>query len=67
MEGQEIVIATCSGKQTHSEGQRRQCSAAYYTRGPKAESPLSQGPKPVFVKTLCTLSVHVQTRFPQIP
>ena len=36
-------VATRSGKQTHS-GRYRQWSAAYYTGGPKAESPLSQGP-----------------------
>jgi len=28
---------------------------------PKAESPFSQGPQPVFVKTLYILSVHAQT------
>ena len=55
------VVATCSGKQTHSEGQCRQWSAVYYTGEPKAESPLSQGPRPVFVKTLYTLSVLAQT------
>ena len=33
--------------------------------GPKAESPLSQGPRPVFVRTLYTLSVHAQTHFPK--
>ena len=55
------VVATRSRKQTHSEGQCRQWSAVYYTGGPKAESPLSQGSRPVFVKTLYTLSVRVQT------
>ena len=49
------------GKQTHSEGQR----TVYYTGGPKAESPLSQGPRPVFVKTLYTLSVLAQTHLPR--
>ena len=33
--------------------------------GPKAESPLSQGPRPVFVKTLYSLSVLVQTHLPK--
>ena len=61
------VVATCSGKQTHSEGQCREWSAVYYTGGPKAESPLSQGPPPVFVKTLYTLSVHAQTHLPKFP
>ena len=28
------------------------------------ESPLSQGPRPVFVKTLYALSVHAQTHLP---
>ena len=51
------VVATCPGKQTHSEGQCRQQSAVYYTSGPKAESPLNQGPRPTFVKTLYTLTV----------
>ena len=35
--------------------------------GPKAESPLSQGPRPVFVKTLYTLSVCAQTHLPKFP
>ena len=61
------VVATHSGKQPHSEGQRRQWSAAYYTGGPKAESPLSQGPRPVFLKTLYTLSVRAQTHLPKFP
>ena len=47
-----IVVATCSRRQTHSEGQCRQWSAVYYTSGPTAEPPLHQGPRPVFVKTL---------------
>ena len=59
------VAATLSGKQTHSEGQCRQWSAVYYTSRPKAESPLSQGPRPVFVKTLYTLSVLAQTHLPK--
>ena len=60
-----IVVATHSGKQTHSEGQCR-WSAVYNTDGPKAESPLSQGPRPVFVKTLYTLSVHAPSpKFPE--
>ena len=60
-----IVVAMRSGKQTHSEGQCRQWSVIYYTGGPKAESPLSQGPRPVFVKTLYTLSVLSQTHLPK--
>ena len=59
-DGCDIVVASCSRKQTHS-GQCRQWSAIHYTGGPKAESPLSQGPRPVFVETLYTLSVHAQT------
>ena len=59
------AVATRSGKQTHSEGQCRQWSAVYYTGGPKAESPLGQGPQPVFVKTLYTLSVCAQTHLPK--
>ena len=39
----------------------------YYTGEPKAESPLSPGPRPVFVKTLYTLSVRAQIYLPQIP
>ena len=42
-------------------------SGVYYTGGPKAESPLSQGPQPVFVKTLYTLSVRTQTQLPKFP
>ena len=59
------VVATSSGKQIHSEGQCRWWSAVYYTSGPKAQSPLSQGPRPVFVKTLYTLSVRAQTHLPK--
>ena len=51
-----LAVAMCSGKQTHSEGQCREWSAAYYTGGPKADSPVSQGLRPVFVKNLYTLS-----------
>ena len=54
-----------SGKQTHSEGQYREWSAVYYTGRPKAESPLSQGPPPLFVKTLYTLSVRAQIHLPK--
>ena len=60
-----VVVAMRSGKQTHSEGQCREWSAVYYTRGPKAESPLSQGPRQVFVKTLYTLSVLAQAHLPK--
>ena len=59
------IVATYTGKQSHSEEQYRQSSAVYYTGRPKAESPLSQGPRPVFVKTLYTLSVHAQTHLPK--
>ena len=59
------VVAMRSGKQTRSEGQCREWSAVYYTGGPKAESPLSQGPRPVFVETLYTLSVCAQTPLPK--
>ena len=34
--------------------------------GPR-QSPLSQGPRPVFVKTLYTLSVRAQTHLPKFP
>ena len=61
------VVATRSRKQAHSEGQCRQWGAVYYTGGPEAESPLSQGPRPVFVKTLYTLSVRAQTHLPKFP
>ena len=59
------VVATRSGKQTHSEGQCRQWSVVYYTGGPKAESPLSQGPQRVFMITLYTVSVRAQTHLPK--
>ena len=60
-----VVVTTHSGKQTHSEGRCRKWSAVYYTGRPKAESPLSQGPRPVFLKTLYTLSVRAQTHLPK--
>ena len=61
------VVAMRTGKQTHSEEECREWSAIYYTRRPKAESPLSQGPRPVFVKTLDTVSDHAQTHLPKFP
>ena len=60
-----IVVVSRFGKQTHSEWQCRWWSAVYYTGGPKAESPLSQGPRPVFVKSLYTLSVYKLPKFPE--
>ena len=33
--------------------------------GPKTESPLSQGPRLIFVKILYTLSVRAQTHLPK--
>ena len=48
-------------------GQCRQRGAVYYSGGPKAASPLSRGPRPVFVKTLYTLSVSAQTHLPKFP
>ena len=42
-----------------------QWSAVYYTGGPKAESPLSQGPRPAFVKIFYTPCVCVQTHQPK--
>ena len=60
----EGVIAMLSGKQTHSEGQYRWWSAVYYTGRPKAVFPLSQGPRPAFVKIFYTPCVHVQTHHP---
>ena len=62
-----VIVATRPGKQTHSEGQCKYRSAVYYTGRPKAESPLSQGPRPVFVKTLYTLSVLAETHLPKFP
>ena len=61
------VVATRSVKQTHPEGRCREWSAVYHTGRPEAESPLSQGPQPVFVKTFCSLSVRAQTHLPKFP
>ena len=58
------VTATRSRKPTHSEGQCKWWSAVYYTGGPKAESPLSKGPWPAFVKIFYTTGVYVQTHHP---
>ena len=41
--------------------------AVYYMGGPEGESSLSQGPQPVFVETLYTLSVCAQTHLPKFP
>ena len=54
-----LFVATCSGKQTPSEGQCRWGSALYYTGGPEAESPLSQGLRPAFVKVFYTPCARV--------
>ena len=59
-----FVVAKGFGKQTHSEGQRRWCSAVYYTGRPKAVSSLPRTPTS-FVKTLYTLSVLAQTHLPK--
>ena len=40
-----------------------ECSLLH-TMWPKAEYPLSQGPQPVSVKTLYTLSARAQTHLP---
>ena len=62
-----LVVATRSGKRMHSEGQCRQRGAVYYSGGPNTASPLSQGPRPVSVKTLYTLSIRAQTHLPKFP
>ena len=36
-------------------------------RRAEAESPFSQGPRPVFVKILYTISVRAQTHLPKFP
>ena len=51
--------------ETISEGQCRQWSAVYYNAGPKAESPLSQGPRPALVKIFYTPCVRVQSHHPK--
>ena len=58
------AVPTRFGEQTHSEGQCRWWSAVYYTGAPKAESPLSQGPRPAFVKVFYT---HVYVSAPTTP
>ena len=58
------VVAMSFVKQTHS-GQCRQWSAVYYTSRPNPESPLSRRLRPVFVKSLYTLSVCAQTHLPK--
>ena len=60
-----IVIAMCSRKQTHSEGQCRVECSLLHRLAQGRESPLSQGPRPVFVKTLYTLIVRAQTHLPK--
>ena len=55
----ETVVAMRPRKQTYSEGQSRQWNEVYYTGGPKAESPLSRGPRPAFVKIFYTPCARV--------
>ena len=69
MESQRVTntttaVATRSGKQTHPKGHCRWWGAVYHTGGPMAESPLSQGPRLTFVKTLYTLSVLLKPTSP---
>ena len=58
------AVATCSGKQTHPEGHCRRWGAVYYTGGPTAESPFSQGAQWTFVNTLNTWSVLLKPTSP---
>ena len=62
-----LAEATCSRKHTHSGGQCRPWSAVHHTGGPKAETPLSQGPQPGFLKPFYTLIVHAQIHLPKFP
>ena len=58
----------CSHAFSETNSLRRTMQIVEYSLlhgGPKAESPLSQGPWPVFVKTLHTLSVSAQTHLPK--
>ena len=48
------VLAMLSGKQNSLRRTMQIWGAVYYTGGPKAESPLSQGPWPAFVKIFYT-------------
>ena len=59
-----IVVATCSGKQTHSEGNADSGVKFITPVGPR-QSPLSQGSRPVFVKTFYILSVRAQSHLPK--
>ena len=53
------VAATRSGKQTQKDN--ADSGVQFITPVGPRQSPLSQGPRPVFVKTLYTLSVLAQT------
>ena len=57
------VVATRSCKQTQKDN--ADSGVQFMTRVGPRQSPLNQGPRPVFVKTLYTLSVHAQTHFPK--
>ena len=65
-----VLTKLCCCSQAYKLTQKNNAdkwSEVYYTSRPKAKSPLSQGSRPVFVKTLYTLSVRVQTHLPKFP
>ena len=59
-----IVIAKCSGKQTHSEGQCGQWNAVYYTGGSEAVSCLTRDPND-FCENLINLKCTAQAHIPR--
>ena len=56
------VVATSSGKLTQDNADS---GVQFITPAGPRQSPLSQGPRLVFVKTLYTLSVRAQTHLPK--
>ena len=59
------VIAKCSRKQTHSEGQCGYWSAVYYTGGSEAEFPLQPGTPTNFCEHLIYLKCTAQAHIPK--
>ena len=60
------VVATRSGKQTQKDSADSGVQLITLA-GPRQSLLLAKDPRPVFVKTLYTLSVHAQTQLPRFP
>ena len=61
----EKTLCWCCSHTFRETNSLRRTMQIYYTGGPKAESPLSQGPQSAFVKIFYTPCVRVRTHHPK--